>query len=160
MLRKLFPFFLLTALLFATTLNAVPKKVTLSGTQEKNGVERLSAAKISEGLSFVEQEVYNPYEKRSELYGGVLLDAFVKKYAKEGVKELKLKALDGYTAVIPRTLWESERILLVTHLNGKPTTIKTKGPLQIVFLDFDPNTQKYQKTIPLWIWMVTKIEFK
>lgn len=160
MLQKLLNFLLFTTLFIGLTLSAAEKKITLSGQLSEGKVKRLSASQIIEGLEFIQKKVYNPYEKRSNLYGGVLLDAFVKKYAKESTKTVKFKAIDGYEAVIPRELWEKEPILIATDLNGKRTDLKTKGPLQIVFLDFQPDEIEDQATIPLWIWMVTKIEFR
>lgn len=134
--------------------------VRLSG-EVRDGVSKvLSANELEGGLEVLEMDIYNPYEKHSALYGGVLFDAFVKKYAKDGVNEVKIVAIDDYSISIYKSDWESMRIILATRLDKEYIPINKKGPLMVVFPDYDTKKKIYQESISKWIWMIKKIEFK
>jgi len=160
MIKIIFNFLFLLA--FSTLLHAGDgdKKIRLMGKVREGVPKHLSVKALTKGLNFVEENIYNPYEKRSDLYGGVLLDEFVKKYASPDVKEIRLIAIDDYEVIIPKSEWNSKRIILSTHINRKFIPITSKGPLYVVFPDYDPKLKEYQVNLPMWIWMITKIEFR
>lgn len=162
MLPKFLKLFLLLSLLFSWSLNAqqMERKIRLMGKVKIDVPKRQSVTEINRGLTFIEEEVYNPYEKRSDVYGGILFNDFVAKYAQDDVTEVRLIAVDDYSIIIPKDEWSSKRILLSSQLNHKTTSIKEKGPLRIVFPDYDPKLKKYQINLPMWVWMITKIEFR
>ncbi len=125
----------------------------------KEGAPKYITIKEIEKLGVISQNVYNPYEKRKDLYGGVLFDAFVKKYAKENVKSVTLIAIDDYRVTVPKSEWTSKRMILSTRMNGEYIPIRLKGPLRIVYPDFDHQKKEYQVNLSFWIWMIKKVEF-
>jgi len=159
---KFLKLFLLMSLLFSWTLNAqqMERKIRLMGKVKADVPKRLSVKEINSGLKFIEENVFNPYEKHSDLYGGVLLSDFVTKYAQKDITEIRLIAVDDYSVVIPKVEWTSKRIILSSQTNHKTTSIKEKGPLRIIFPDYDSKLKTYQLNLPMWVWMITKIEFR
>lgn len=135
-------------------------KIILSGNLIEASSQRLSVDELTQDLKYITQRVYNPYEKRTDLYGGVLLDEFVQKYANKNIQSLELIAIDDYSITITKDEWKSMRIILSTQMNNKKISIKNKGPLRIVFPDYDPKETQYQTNIASWIWMIKKIKFK
>ena len=162
MIKSSFKFILIFLIVFSSLLDAADgsKKIRLMGKVKEQTAKRISVKNLIKGLKFLEKNIYNPYEKRSDLYGGVLLKDFVNKYATSDVKEVHLIAIDNYEVVIPKSEWTSKRILLSTHMNKKFIAISSKGPLRIVFPDYDPDLKEYQSNLPMWVWMITKIEFR
>lgn len=157
MRKILFVMMMLSLALFG---DAGDKKITLLGHIKDDINKKLSPKQLEKDLTTSKHTLYNPWEKRSDEYEGVLLNDFVKFYGKDGFKALHLIALDDYKVTISKELMESERILLVTKINGQYQPIKQKGPMRIVFLDFDKTDTKYEKSLPLWLWMINKIEFE
>lgn len=134
--------------------------ITLSGKIKVNHSQKVSIKELSKGLEYVQERVYNPYEKSTDLYGGVLLNECIQKYASVDIQSVELIALDDYSVTITKKEWDSMRILLATHMNNKSIPIKDKGPLRIVFPDYSPKELQYQNNISSWIWMIKKIRFK
>lgn len=130
------------------------KKVLLSGNLIDSAPKHISAKMLHDTFTTKKVHMYNPWEKSSADYEGVLLEDFISFYAQPSVKNLKLEAIDSYQTDISRELWTSERILLVTKVNGKYLSIRDKGPLRIVFIDY--NESKIN-TLELWMWMINKI---
>ena len=155
-------FFLLTLLLFHVSMDArdTCAKVTLIGKTKTHKPLRLCIKALEKGLPYIEERVYNPYEKRADRYGGVPLDKFVEKFGDSDVKALKFTAIDDYETTIRREDWEAIRIILSTQMNGHYIAYAQKGPLRIVFPDFDPAQERYRLNLPNWIWMIKTIEFK
>ena len=134
--------------------------IILSGNLIEASSQHLSVDELTHGLKYVSERVYNPYEKRTDIYGGVLIDEFVQKYANENTQSIELIAIDDYSITITKDEWKSMRIILSTEINNKKISIKNKGPLRIVFPDYDPQETQYQTNIASWIWMIKKIKFK
>ena len=151
---------LIFSLLFSSLLYADggDKKVKLLGNTKENAPKQITIKEI-EKLGITTKEIYNPYEKRSDLYGGVLFDKFVKKYAKKSVKSVTLIAIDDYQVVIPKSEWSTKKVMLSTRMNGKYMSTRSKGPLRIVYPDYDSQKKEYQTNLSNWIWMIKKIEF-
>ncbi len=153
---------LMVVVLYSPSLLAIDRevKIHLIGNIKENISKYITVKELEKDIYFIEQSVFHPYDKQTYLYGGVMFDEFVKKYAKDDVKAVKLIAFDDYTITIEKTDWESMRILLCTKINKEYIPIKLKGPLMTVFLDYDSKEKKYQESISKWIWMIKKIEFK
>lgn len=151
---------ILFSLLFSSLLYADggDKKVRLLNNVKEGAPKQITIKEI-EKLGIVSQKVYNPYEKREDLYGGVLFDEFVKKYAKKDVKSVTLIAIDDYEVTVPRSEWTTKRMILSTRMNGEYIPIRSKGPLRIVYPDFNPKKEEYQVNLAFWIWMIKKIKF-
>ena len=149
-------FLLFSSMLFA---DGGDKKVRLLG-EVKEGTAHQVTIKEIEKLGMLSEKIYNPYEKRSDVYGGVDFRRFVEKYAKKNVKEVTLSAIDDYEITITKAEWTSMRIILSTKLNGDYMSLRKKGPLRTVFPDYDANKKEYQANLSHWIWMIKKIRFK
>ena len=136
------------------------KKVRLMGKVKEESSKRISIQDLERPFELVELNIYNPYEKRSDLYKGILLDQLVKQFAKEGVTSVTFRAIDDYEVTIGKESWTKHRIILSTQVNREYVPIKKKGPLRIVYPDLRPNSKAYQDLLPTWAWMITKIEFE
>ena len=149
-------------ILFGNSLYAYDgeKKIRLMGNVKDDISKRISVKELEHPFELLELNVYNPYEKRSDLYKGIFLDQLVRHYAKEGITSVTLKAIDDYEITISKESWTKHRIMLSTQVNGDYISIKKKGPLRIVCPDVKPKTQAYKDLLPIWVWMITKIEFK
>ncbi len=135
------------------------RKIRLLGNTKANTPKTVSIKEIEE-LGLVQENIYNPYEKRTDLYTGVLLDKFIKKYANDDVKTVTFTAIDDYEVVMPKSQYSSEKIILATRINKHYMSLRSKGPLRIVYPDYDAKKKKYQVNLSYWIWMITKIKFK
>lgn len=136
------------------------KQITLSGKINKNIPNKISAKQLEKILPTSTHTIYNPWEKKTEKYEGVLLDEFIKHFGADDTTKIELIALDDYRVDISKQLASQERILLVTKINDQYQSIRQKGPMRIIFIDFDKRNKKYEDTLPLWLWMITRIEFK
>lgn len=154
--------YILLTIFFSLLLHAGDgdKKIRLMGKVKEGISKQISVKNLMNGLEFVEEKVYSPYEKRTNLYGGILLNDLIDKYATKDVVALHLIALDDYEVVIPKKEWSSKRILLVMQVDKKFIGVSKKGPLQIVFPDYDSKLKEYQINLPMWIWMVSKLRFE
>jgi hypothetical protein len=150
-------FFMLHTLAFA---QAGDRQITLTGKVQKGAPAKISPKTLFQKGPLIRSHIYNPWDKEAALYEGVLLEEFVRAFGAPSTSAIHLKALDGYAVTIEKELWESERIMLVVKTNGHYLPIREKGPLRIVFLDYDPAQKKYESNLPLWLWMITTIEFR
>jgi len=153
---------LIIVMIFSSVLHANERehKIRLMGKVKDSTPKRITVKELEKGLKFVEEKVYNPYEEREYLYGGVLFNDFVAKYAKSDVMSVKLMTIDDYTIVIDKNDWETMRIILSTKLNQRYIPVKLKGPLITVFPDYDSKKKEYRENISKWVWMIKKIEFR
>lgn len=162
MLKRYVSFSLFFLLFLAIGLEAGHReyKVRLTGEIKEEKSLYLSASEIESGLKVIHKKIYNPYDQKIHTYGGVLLDDFIQKYAKEGIEALKLIAIDDYIATVEKKDWKTIKILLVTQVDKKYIGVKDKGPLMTVFLDYSSTEKVFQENIDLWVWMIKQIEFK
>jgi len=133
--------------------------IRLVGNLAANVVSPLTIQDI-EAIGVHDVSAFNPYEKRSDKYTGVWLDHFVGNFAGPEITRLTMKAIDDYEIDFVPSDWLNLRILLVTRVNDTYIDFEHKGPLRIVFPDYDANQQIYQVNLPKWIWMITTIEFE
>lgn len=134
-------------------------KIRLAGEIAENTAKRISISDI-EAIGTAEVNAFNPYEKKSDDYTGVWLDEFVAHFGKPGVSMISLSAIDDYTIDFSSDEWNQIRIMVATRVNGKYIGYDEKGPMRIVFPDFDPNQEIYQDILPKWMWMINKVTFK
>jgi hypothetical protein len=137
--------------------NGGDMSVVVEGKIENSTSVRLTPRQIEKTFRIFKANIYNPWEKKSAHYEGVLLDQFAKKLASTSVQRVRLKAIDDYEVSLDRTMWQKERILLVTKINGKYLSVKEKGPMLIVFVDYDDSKAK---NLHLWMWMIKQITFE
>lgn len=159
---RIFKILLLTLVLIASVLqaDAGDKKIRLLGNMKEGMAQRISPRELEHELSFVSFYVYNPWEKKSDHYEGVLLDTFAKHFGGKDLNALRLIAIDDYEVRFEKDYFQRERILLVAKVNGEYISIKEKGPMRIIFVDYDKRKKEYELNLPQWMWMITKIEFE
>ena len=134
------------------------QKIRLLGAVKEGVSKRITVADI-EALGMQEMQSYNPYELAENLYSGVWLHEIVAAFGSPDVISVRTIAIDDYQVVFTKKEWEEIRILVSTRMDGEIIRFDTKGPMRIVFPDFDPSMSVYQETRPKWMWMITKIEF-
>lgn len=149
--------FLLTSSFSANNLG--DKKVKLLG-NKKDSVSKRIKIKDIEKVGYVDFIVEDPHLFKKNKFGGVLLKDFVEFYGKKDVSSLTFVAIDNYKIVLKKEQWENDIILLSTKLNGKYVNFDEKGPLRIIFPNYNPEIKKYSKNLVDWIWMIKSIEFK
>ena len=135
------------------------RKIRFSGNLNDNSSQRLSVKELEKHFTLIEIKAYNPWEKHTAEYTGILLDELITKIAKPNVQSISLKAIDDYQVEIKKELWESNRILLVTKQDGEYLSVAKKGPMRVIFPDYDASKKEHEMNLPLWLWMITKIEF-
>ncbi|CUH66112.1 hypothetical protein TG4357_02241 [Thalassovita gelatinovora] len=133
-------------------------RIRLTGALARGQTGSISVKEL-EKLGLQEAEAYNPLEHRSEVYTGVLLQDLVTVLGTNAVQSLTTTAIDHYEIHFEKREWNKFRIMLATRVNGDYIGFEEKGPVRIVFPDFDPNQLEYQEMLPKWMWMITKIEF-
>ena len=134
-------------------------RIKLQGQKAGDADKRVSIKQI-EAIGLIEVKAYNPYEKREDVYTGVLMSEFVKHFAKPGVKEMTLSAIDDYSITFTASEWDNMRIVIATKVNGQYIGYDKKGPLRIAFPDYDTSKKIYQNILPKWMWMINKANFK
>lgn len=112
-----------------------------------------------EALGLAEVEVFNPDERRVATYQGVWLNDIVAGFGTGQTQNISMTAIDFYQASFDREDWERLRILLATREDGAHIEVDRKGPMRVIFADYNPEERAYQETIGKWIWMVNKIDF-
>ena len=161
LLHKWMLFLLLTAMALSghARVDDGSARIKLSGLLA-DGVESRVTIKQIESIGVAEISVYNPYEKKTETYTGVWMDEFVKRFASPEVKLMRSRAIDDYQIDFTGDDWQTTRILMDTRTNGRYIGFENKGPMRIIFADYDPKLEKYQVSLPKWMWMITSINFE
>ncbi|MBR9652097.1 hypothetical protein [Thalassovita aquimarina] len=135
------------------------QRISLSGALAE-GQEGSATISEIEAAGLHEFTLFNPYDQREDLYAGVFISDLVEKFGAEGARSVTLIALDDYTIDFSREEWDDFGIVLSTRMNGDYFGFDMKGPMRVVFPDYDGAKLEYQETLPKWIWMITRIEFK
>lgn len=110
-----------------------------------------------EAVGIQEVQAYNPYEKRSDTYSGVWMQQFVDAFGLPQTRRLTTRAIDDYEITFERRERESMRILIATRVNGTHIDFDEKGPMRIVFPDYDETSERYRTNLPKWTWMITEV---
>jgi hypothetical protein len=130
--------------------------IRLAGALADNARKRVSVGEI-EAIGTVDVEAFNPYEKRSDTYTGVWMEDFAAHFGATDIKSLKTTAIDDYEITFDKAEWTELRILIATRVNGSYIDFDEKGPMRIVFPDYDEKLEAYQLNLPKWTWMITKV---
>ncbi len=158
---KLIKVSLILALFFSAKILADPgdRQITLTGSSLSQNELKLSIKELESKFSLFSTQLYNPWDKKNARYTGILINDLANTFSKANVVTIKFSAIDDYQVTIPKKLWQKQRILLVTKENGKHIEISNKGPMRIVFPDYDISNPEYQSNLTLWMWMINRIEF-
>ena len=152
----------LSCLVYASVSMATPADgsamIRLYGNLATDIPKRVSVKQI-EAIGVDSVEAYNPYEKRTENYTAVWFDQFAQHFGADSINKITMKAIDDYEIEFAPSEWQQMRILIATRVNGDYIGYDKKGPMRIIFPDFDAKQEIYQVNLPKWMWMINKIEF-
>lgn len=98
------------------------------------------------------------WEGEDGLYHGVLLADLLADAGMDGASSVLVRAVDGYSAVIPREDWVRWPLLLATRQDGRPMTVRNKGPLRLLYPLPPEVVLDMPETDSRWVWMVDRIE--
>ncbi|WP_422374935.1 hypothetical protein [Roseibium sp.] len=135
------------------------QKILVSNAAQDAGRQFLSVAEI-EKAGVQQVRAFHPYEKRSNDYHGVWLEDFVTHFGSSDVSKVITRAIDDYEITFSRDEWQSMRILIATRVNDRHVDFDEKGPVFIVFPDYDEKKKVYRANLPKWIWMITEISME
>ncbi len=82
------------------------------------------------GVSDLQTET--PWSEGSDLYQGPLLSTLLNAIGIQG-SSLKVTALNDYSAIVPSEDADKYNVLLAMDINGKPMSVRDKGPLFILY---------------------------
>lgn len=136
------------------------RKIRFSGAISENTPTRLSVKEIESHFTLYEGRHYNPWDKVTRLYKGVLLHEFATKFAQPNTRKITMKAIDDYQISFTPELWNTFRILIVTQEEGRYLSVDKKGPMRIIFLDYDAKDKAFESNLAQWMWMINRIKFE
>lgn len=104
-------------------------------------------------------ETLTPWNKEKSTFDGPLLSEILDAVGCTG-KDLKVIALNDYTGAIPVEDARKWPVILATHRNGTPLTVRQKGPLLVIY-PFDEYPQLSSEAYYFRsVWHVRHIEIK
>ncbi|MDA0996888.1 MAG: molybdopterin-dependent oxidoreductase [Proteobacteria bacterium] len=156
----------IVALPSSSSAGAKPEKIILNGpaiagdslrVRTRSGERTLSVAEIERLPTFqVTTSTFWPGDDGT--YQGVLLADFLKLTGIDGAKEIRVTAIDGFSQIIPSSDWQRWPVVLATRRDGKPLTIRAKGPARVIYpRDMDPQLSESVYRLR-WVWLIKLIE--
>lgn len=136
------------------------KKIKLLGNVKDKSLKYITPRYIEENFKTIKVHLFNPWEKRKDTYEGILLNQAILSFSNQDTKTIEIKAIDDYLVTFEKNLWTKEKILLVNKVNGKFISIRQKGPMRIVFFDYDETNKEHKLNLSKWMWMIKSIEFR
>lgn len=98
-----------------------------------------------------------PWTEGKTRFEGPLLQAVLEAVGAYG-KTLRVTALNDYAAEIPATDATDFETILAVHMNGKPMSVRDKGPVFMIY-PFDTNPELYnEKYFSRSVWQIKSIE--
>jgi len=134
-------------------------RIKISG-KVAQGISTSITVKEIELAGISDMEINDPFDNKTIYFTGVWLKDFIAKFGADGVKAVTFKAIDDYEISFSVNDWTGTRILLVTRISKKYFNFEHKGPVRIVFPDYDPQTDNSKEVLPKWIWMIKNVEFR
>ena len=127
--------------------------------QSASGTFRFSIAEL-EGLGMHEVRTKTFWPEDDGNYAGPLLRDVLQRAGLDKADEIRVRAKDGFSQLIPRQDWERWPILLATRRDGKLMKPRNKGPLRIIYpRDMSPELAESVYRLR-WVWLVEHIEAK
>ncbi|ANQ84858.1 hypothetical protein dqs_1820 [Azoarcus olearius] len=146
----------------------VPEPVRLPAAAHPDASQTLrfaSAGSVRE-LSLADIEALGLHEVRTAtfwpaddgVYQGVLLRDVLKAAGLGDALAVRVAALDGFSQLLPRADWMRWPVLLATRRDGKPMSVRNKGPFRIIY----PRDMSPALDDPIyrlrWVWLIRSIE--
>ena len=122
-----------------------------------NTSRTLSLGEI-EALGLYRIETTSPWESGRLVFDGVLLRDVLRHVGLAEEPAVLLRAIDGYTQMIPREDWQRWPALIATRHAGKPLGRRDKGPTRLVYPLLDHPQLDTSEHKSRWIWLIDTIE--
>jgi len=90
-------------------------------------------------------------------YEGVMLADVLKQAKLDTQAKVQVTALDGYSVAIPSEDWTRWQVLLATRRDGRPLTVRNKGPLRLIFPMALDTKLAVRSMGGHWAWMIKSI---
>jgi hypothetical protein len=104
-----------------------------------------------------EIKTHTPWYDEAKTFRGPLLQDVLAKVGATG-KQLTITALNDYSVQVPTSDAEQYRVILARTLNGKPLSVRDKGPLFLVY-PFDQYPELQNKLYyGRAIWQISAIK--
>lgn len=111
-----------------------------------------------ESLGMYRATTTSPWEAGTFTFEGPLLrDVFT--YLGIGDEDqVTIRAVDGFTTVIPQVDWRDGPVMLATRRDGESMNRRAQGPTRIVYprIDFPAYADEVYKS--RWIWLIVSVE--
>jgi hypothetical protein len=107
-------------------------------------------------LEVVEQKTTTPWSEGVDLYRGPLLKSLM---AVLGVKSgtLTVTALNDFSAVVPVEDAYDYKVILAMDINGQPMSVRTKGPLFLLYPFSDVASLNNEVIYNRSVWQIKSI---
>lgn len=130
--------------------------VTGAVSETNDGENAVFDMAMLEALAGRKASMETPWTEGATEFSGPFLREVLKAAGAKGT-HLKVKALNDYAADVPAEDAELDTIL-ATQLNGKPMSVRDKGPLMLVY-PFDEDKGLYnEKYFGRSVWQIKEIE--
>lgn len=97
------------------------------------------------------------YEGR-RVFEGPLFRDVLKAAGIDQVKAVRITAHDDYSQIIPQQDWLEWPTLIATREDGKPLSLKDKGPYRLIYpQNMNPELENIRYR-PRWVWVIRTIE--
>ena len=107
------------------------------------------------GLYTVTTATFWPEDDGS--YQGVLLSDVLADAGLANAEAVNVLALDHFSQTIPRQDWTRWPLLLATRRDQQPLSIRSKGPLRIIYpRDMDSELERGTYRLR-WVWMIDRL---
>jgi hypothetical protein len=138
---------------------AGPVVLTISGSVKNANHDGSAAFDLTmiESIEGRAAKMETPWTKGEVEFTGPYLRKVLEAAGAEGTM-LIVRALNGYSAEVPFADAVDLDTILATRLDGKPMTVRTKGPLMLVY-PFDKDHSLYnEKYFTRSVWQIKEIE--
>lgn len=169
-LPRVFPMLILAAVLapsaFASDPLPAPEGrvlLTVSGkiaaTNQGDAAQGKTAAfdrAMLQALAWREIDTYTPFDKGRQSFAGVPLAALLDRLGAGGT-EIEARALNDYIMTIPVEHAERHDVLLAMDIDGKPMSVRERGPIWIIYPSDVPVTENEHRYVSQMVWQLHKI---
>ncbi|GFE51450.1 oxidoreductase [Roseobacter cerasinus] len=120
------------------------------------GVARFDRAML-EALAQRTTTTMTPWYETSRAFSGPLGQALLEAVGAQG-QTVRIFALNDYSADVPVEDFQSHPVILATHADGQPLSIRDKGPLFLIY-PFDEAPELFNEVyFGRSVWQIARIE--
>ena len=81
----------------------------------------------------------------------------IKTFGSDDAKSVTISAIDSYQITFTSEDWNRYQILVATRVNNRYQSVRQKGPMRLIYADYDPSKIEHELSLPKWMWMIKKI---